>query len=59
MMGRLTAAQNILIGRKFKKGWLIDDGRMNAEASGLFEPLNMGLERPTPDAWRARGNASS
>ena len=32
MMGHLTVAQNIFIGREFKKGMLIDDARMNEEA---------------------------
>ena len=32
MMNHLTVAQNIFIGREFKKGFLIDDARMNEEA---------------------------
>ena len=35
-MGHLTVAQNIFIGREWKKGLLIDDARMNEEARKLF-----------------------
>ena len=37
MLGHLTVAQNIFIGREFKKGIFIDDKRMNEEAAKLFE----------------------
>lgn len=41
MLGHLTVAQNIFIGREIKKGGLIDDAAMNAEAMKLFEKLNI------------------
>lgn len=44
MMGHLTVAQNIFIGREFKKGWLIDDARMNAEAKKLFDQLKIDID---------------
>ena len=36
MVGHLTVAQNIFIGREFKKGISIDDKRMNEESKKLF-----------------------
>lgn len=44
MMGDLTVAQNIFIGREFKKGALIDDARMNEEARKLFEQLGIDID---------------
>ena len=44
MMGHLTVAQNIFIGREFKKGFLIDDARMNEEARKLFRQLNIDID---------------
>jgi len=44
MMGHLTVAQNIFIGREFKKGIKIDDKKMNQEASKLFERLNINID---------------
>ena len=44
MMGHLTVAQNIFIGREFKKGLLIDDARMNEEAAKLFKQLNIDID---------------
>lgn len=44
MMGHLTVAQNIFIGREFTKGRLIDDARMNEEAAKLFERLNINID---------------
>lgn len=44
MMGQLTAAQNIFIGREFMKGKIIDDKRMNEEAAKLFEKLNIRID---------------
>ena len=44
MMGHLTVAQNIFIGREFKKGLLIDDARMNEEARKLFKQLNIDID---------------
>ncbi len=44
MMGHLSVAQNIFIGREFKKGLLIDDARMNEEAVKLFEQLGIDID---------------
>ncbi len=44
MMGHLTVAQNIFIGREWKKGLLIDDARMNEEARKLFGQLNIDID---------------
>lgn len=44
MMGHLTVAQNIFIGREFKKGVLIDDAKMNAEARKLFKQMNIDID---------------
>ena len=44
MMGHLTVAQNIFVGREFKKGIMIDDKRMNEEARKLFKRLNIDID---------------
>lgn len=44
MLGHLTVAQNIFIGREFKKGVMIDDKKMNEEAAKLFERLNIDID---------------
>ncbi len=44
MMGHLTVAQNIFIGREIMKGGLIDDVAMNEEARKLFEKLNIDID---------------
>ncbi|NBI90307.1 sugar ABC transporter ATP-binding protein [Lachnospiraceae bacterium] len=44
MLGHLTVAQNIFIGREFKKGIGIDDKKMNEEAAKLFERLHIDIE---------------
>ncbi len=44
MVGHLTVAQNIFIGREFKKGLKIDDKKMNEEARKLFERLNIDID---------------
>lgn len=44
MMGHLTVAQNIFIGREFKKGIKIDDKKMNEEAKKLFTRLNIDID---------------
>lgn len=44
MMGHLSVAQNIFIGREYRKGRLIDDARMNAEAEKLFDKLNINID---------------
>ncbi len=44
MLGHLTVAQNIFIGREFKKGIGIDDRKMNEEAAKLFKRLNIDID---------------
>ena len=44
MLGHLTVAQNIFIGREFKKGLSIDDKKMNEEAAKLFQRLNIDID---------------
>ncbi|MGB8451061.1 MAG: sugar ABC transporter ATP-binding protein [Anaerocolumna sp.] len=44
MMGHLTVAQNIFVGREYMKGKLIDDARMNEEAKKLFDKLNINID---------------
>lgn len=44
MLGHLTVAQNIFIGREFMKGALIDDKKMNEEARKLFDQLGIDID---------------
>ena len=44
MLGHLTVAQNIFIGREFKKGIRIDDKKMNEEAKKLFDKLHIDID---------------
>ena len=44
MMGHLTVAQNIFIGREPKRGPFIHDSAMNAEAKKLFAQLNIDID---------------
>ena len=44
MMGHLTVAQNIFIGREPMRGALIDDAKMNAEARKLFAQLGIDID---------------
>ena len=44
MMGHLTVAQNIFIGREFMNGKLIDDKKMNDEAKKLFDQLGIDID---------------
>ncbi len=44
MMNHLTVAQNIFIGREFKKGALIDDARMEREAKALFDRIGVNID---------------
>ncbi|HBA70471.1 MAG TPA: D-xylose ABC transporter ATP-binding protein [Lachnospiraceae bacterium] len=44
MLGHLTVAQNIFIGREFKKGIRIDDKKMNEEAAKLFKRLHIDID---------------
>ena len=41
MMNDLTVAQNMFIGREFKKGGLIDDRKMEEEAQKLFDKIGV------------------
>lgn len=43
MMGHLTVAQNIFIGRESMNGKLINDNKMNEEAKKLFDLLNIDI----------------
>ncbi len=44
MMGHLTVAQNIFIGREIMSGGIIDDKKMNEEARKLFDKLNIDID---------------
>ena len=44
MLGHLTVAQNLFIGREFKNGVKIDDKKMNEEAKKLFDKLNVDID---------------
>ena len=44
MMADLTVAQNLFIGKEFKKGVFTDDNKMNKEAAKLFELLNINID---------------
>ena len=44
MMGHLTVAQNIFIGREPRSGLFIKDSAMNAEARKLFQQLNIDID---------------
>lgn len=44
MLGHLTVAQNLFIGREFKSGIRIDDKKMNEEARKLFERLQVDID---------------
>ena len=44
MMNHLTVAQNIFIGREFRKGALIDDARMEREAKELFDRIGVNID---------------
>ncbi len=48
LMGDLTAAQNIFIGREPKKGIFIDDNKMNREAEKLFEKMGLDIDLSSP-----------
>ncbi len=43
MVGHLTVAQNIFIGREPKKGGFINDAKMNADAKNLFDQLHIDI----------------
>ena len=44
LMGHLTVAQNIFIGREPRRGPLLDDGALNKKAADLFEELHIRLD---------------
>ena len=44
MIGDLTVAQNIFIGREFKKGLMIDDRKMINESKKLFDELHIDID---------------
>ncbi len=44
MLGHLTVAQNIFIGREYKKGIRINDKKMNEEADKLFKQLHIDID---------------
>ncbi|MCR5716736.1 MAG: sugar ABC transporter ATP-binding protein [Lachnospiraceae bacterium] len=44
MVGDLTVAQNIFIGREFKKGFMIDDKKMVEESKKLFDTLKIEID---------------
>lgn len=44
MLGHLTVAQNIFIGREPKKGFGIDDKKMIEESKKLFDKLNIDID---------------
>ncbi len=44
MMNHLTVAQNMFIGREFKKGGLIDDRKMEEEAGKMFEKIGVHID---------------
>ena len=44
MVGHLTVAQNIFIGREPKHGFIIDDAKMNNDAAKLFEQLKIDID---------------
>ena len=49
LMGHLTAAQNIFLGREPRKaaGLLLDEGQLNRDAQALFDRLNLQLSPTT------------
>ena len=44
MVGDLTVAQNIFIGREPKKGFRIDDKKMIEDSKKLFQDLNIDID---------------
>ena len=44
LMGHLTVAQNIFIGREPRRGVLLDDRALNRKAASLFEELHLHLD---------------
>ena len=44
LMRDLNAAQNIFIGREPRKGLLLDEAKLNADAAAIFRSMNLGLD---------------
>ena len=44
MVGDLTVAQNIFIGREPKKGFRVDDKKMIEDSRKLFQDLNIEID---------------
>lgn len=44
MINHLTVAQNIFVGREFRKGPIIDDQKMNEEAKKLFDKFEIEID---------------
>ena len=47
MMGHLTVAQNMFIGREFKQGIFINDKKMEEEAQKLFDKMGVKIDPST------------
>ncbi len=47
LMYHLTVAQNIFIGREPRRGFLLDEGALNARARQLFDDLHLNLDPRT------------
>jgi len=47
MMGHLTVAQNMFIGREFKQGIFINDKKMEQEAQKLFDKMGVKIDPAT------------
>ena len=47
MMGHLTVAQNMFIGRAFKRGAFINDKKMEEEAQKLFDKMGVKINPST------------
>ena len=47
MMGHLTVAQNMFIGREFKQGMFINDKKMEQEAQKLFDKMGVKIDPAT------------
>ena len=47
LMYHLTVAQNIFIGREPRRGFLLDEGALNAKARQLFDDLHLNLDPRT------------
>lgn len=48
LMRDLTAAQNIFIGREPRKGLLLDEQKLNADAAAIFKSMNLMLDPRVP-----------